>query len=102
MTPMLITVTRQDKVYFNIDLTASGTATHSSKPNPDAAIVTLARAVDKLAGYLAPVHLTPVTRRYFRALAGATEDARLAAAIRMLLGAKNADVRERAARLVVK
>ena len=100
-TPMLITVTRQDKVYFNLDLTASGTATHSSKPNPDSAIVSLARAIDRLAGYLAPVQLTPVTRRYFRALGGATQDRRLARAIEMMLGAKTSTVRERAARVVV-
>ncbi len=100
-TPMLITVTRQDKVYFNLDLTAGGTATHSSKPNPDSAIVTLSRAIDRLARYLAPAHLTPVTRRYFRALAGATEDQRLAQAIEMMLGAKSQTVRERAAKLVV-
>lgn len=42
-TPMLITVTRQDKVYFNLDIVAKGTATHSSKPMPDPAIVRLSR-----------------------------------------------------------
>lgn len=44
-TPMLITATRQDKVYFNLDLTADGTATHSSKPMPDSAVVALSRGV---------------------------------------------------------
>ncbi len=100
-TPMLITATRQDKVYFNLDLTADGTATHSSKPNPDAAIVTLARAVSRLAGWLAPVRLTPVTRDYFGALADATHDRRFARAIEMLLHARNEHARERAARVVV-
>jgi acetylornithine deacetylase/succinyl-diaminopimelate desuccinylase-like protein len=100
-TPMLITVTRQDKVYFNLDLTADGTATHSSKPNPDSAIVKLSRAVDELAGSLAPVHLTPVTRDYFGALAAATDDRRFARAIEMLLHARSPHQRERAARVVV-
>ena len=100
-TPMLITVTRQDKVYFNLDLTANGVATHSSKPNPDAAIVTLSRAVDELAGWLAPVHLTRVTREYFAALAHATDDRELARAIRLLLNARSHRARERAARVVV-
>ena len=100
-TPMLITVTRQDKVYFNLDLTASGTATHSSKPNPDAAIVKLSRAVDALASDLAPVHLTRVTRRYFQALADATNDRHLARAIEMMLTARSQPALERAARLVV-
>ena len=99
-TPMLITATRQDKVYFNLDLTAEGTATHSSKPRPDAAIVRLSRAVAELGDWLAPVHLTPVTRDYFSALAKATKDERFAKAIRMLLHAKSPAARERAARVV--
>lgn len=101
-TPMLITATRQDKVYFNLDLTASGTATHSSKPNPDAAIVTLSRAAAELGDWLAPVHLTPVTREYFAALARATDDDGFARAIRLLLNARSQQARERAARVVVK
>ena len=100
-TPMLITVTRQDKVYFNLDLTANGVATHSSKPNPDAAIVKLSRAIDELADWLAPVHLTPVTREYFAALARATHDKAFARAIRLLLNARSRGARERAARVVV-
>ncbi len=100
-TPMLVTVTRQDKVYFNLDLTAEGTATHSSKPNPDSAIVTLSRAVSRLASFHAPVRLTPVTREYFAALARATHDERFARALRFLLHARSQEARERAARLVV-
>jgi acetylornithine deacetylase/succinyl-diaminopimelate desuccinylase-like protein len=100
-TPMLITVTRQDKVYFNLDLYARGTATHSSKPMPDSAVVGLSRAVAELGDWLAPVHLTEVTREYFSALAAATDDARWARAIRLMLGAKTQTSRERAARLVV-
>lgn len=100
-TPMLITATRQDKVYFNLDLTAHGTATHSSKPHPDAAIVSLSRAVAELGGWLAPVHLTPVTREYFTALAKATDDTEFARAVRLMLSASGQDARERAARVVV-
>ncbi|MGV9252336.1 M20/M25/M40 family metallo-hydrolase [Streptomyces sp. NPDC003697] len=100
-TPMLITATRQDKVYFNLDLTADGTATHSSKPNPDAAIVTLSRAVAELGSWLAPVHLTAVTREYFAALAKATDDAEFARAIKLMLSARSQNARERAARVVV-
>ncbi|MBM6401158.1 M20/M25/M40 family metallo-hydrolase [Phycicoccus sonneratiae] len=101
-TPMLVTVTRQDKVYFNLDLYASGTATHSSKPIPDSAIVSLSRAVADIGDDLAPVHLTAVTREYFSALARATDDRRLAGAIRLMLGTHSTKVRERAASLVVK
>ncbi|AUI50930.1 M20/M25/M40 family metallo-hydrolase [Arthrobacter crystallopoietes] len=99
--PMLITATRQDKVYFNLDLTASGIATHSSKPNPEAAIVTLSRAVAELGDWLAPVHLTPVTRDYFAALAKATDDAGFTRAIELMLSANSQQARERAARVVV-
>ncbi|MCX4537417.1 M20/M25/M40 family metallo-hydrolase [Streptomyces sp. NBC_01669] len=100
-TPMLITATRQDKVYFNLDLTADGTATHSSKPNPDSAIVTLSRAVAELGSWLAPVHLTEVTREYFAALAKATDDAEFARAVKLMLSARSQNARERAARVVV-
>ncbi|RJK97194.1 M20/M25/M40 family metallo-hydrolase [Vallicoccus soli] len=100
-TPMMITVTRQDKQYFNIDVTAEATATHSSKPIPDAAVVKLSRALARLGEWSAPVRITPVTRRYFEALARATEDERWARAIRQMLGARNAAVRERAAKVVV-
>ncbi|MFD0686671.1 M20/M25/M40 family metallo-hydrolase [Actinomadura fibrosa] len=101
-TPMLITVTRQDKVYFNLDLVADGTATHSSKPNPDSAIARLSRAVTALDTWLAPVTLTPVTRQYFAALAKATRDAPFRRALELLLSAKSQPARERAAALVVK
>ena len=100
-TPMLITATRQDKVYFNLDLTASGLATHSSKPNPQAAIVTLSRAVAELGEWLAPVTLTPVTRTYFEALARATTDRAWSRAINLMLAARSDPARERAARVVV-
>ena len=100
-TPMLITATRQDKVYFNLDLTSEGIATHSSKPNPSNAIVRLARAVNELDGMTAPAHLTPVTRRYFSELAEATDDEQLARALRALLAARSQRVLERAADLVV-
>ncbi|MFZ3454261.1 M20/M25/M40 family metallo-hydrolase [Arthrobacter sp. 7Tela_A1] len=100
-TPMLISATRQDKVYFNIDLTARGTATHSSKPLEDAAIVTLARAVARLGDWQAPVYLTDVTREYFRALSRATKDHRFAQALRRMLDARNPHTLERWAQLVI-
>jgi acetylornithine deacetylase/succinyl-diaminopimelate desuccinylase-like protein len=101
-TPMLITVTRQDKVYFNLDLTARGTATHSSKPIPDSAIVGLSRAVAEIGDWKAPVHLTSVTREYFEALGRATDDRAFAKAIRLMLKAHSQRSLERAAALVVK
>lgn len=102
-TPMLITATRQDNVYFNLDISAAGTATHSSKPMPDdSAIVTLSRALATLGDWEAEVRLTDVTREYFEALGKATSDRRLAAAIRLMLKARSQRSLERAAALVVK
>lgn len=100
-TPMLITATRQDKVYFNLDITSRGIATHSSKPNPANAILRLSRAVAELGDLRGPAHLTPVTRRYFRVLAEATDDAPFARALRALLGARSQRTLERAADVVV-
>lgn len=100
-TPMLISATRQDKVYFNIDLIARSTATHSSKPLTDAAIVTLARAVAKLGDWQAPVYLTDVTREYFRTLAEASRNRGLAQALRRMLEARNPQTLERWARMVI-
>lgn len=101
-TPMLITATRQDNVYFNIDLIATGTATHSSKPMPeDTAVVTLSRAIADLGKWEAPVHLTDVTREYFGALKDATTDRKFAKALRLMLNAKSQPSRERAAKMVV-
>ncbi|HEX2316994.1 MAG TPA: M20/M25/M40 family metallo-hydrolase, partial [Thermomonospora sp.] len=100
-TPMLITVTRQDKVYFNLELVSEGTPTHSSKPMPDSAVVRLSRAVERLGGWLAPAVLTPVTRAYFAALAKATHDASFRRAIELLLAARSQRARDRAAAVVV-
>lgn len=100
-TPMLISLTRQDKLYFNLDLVAKGTATHSSKPMPDAAIVRLSRAIDKLGEWQGRVALTEVTREYFAALAKASTDKRFARTVEMMLKAERPDILERYAALVV-
>ncbi|WP_417218149.1 M20/M25/M40 family metallo-hydrolase [Arthrobacter sp.] len=101
-TPMLITATRQDKVYFNLDLTADGTATHSSKPMPDSAVVALSRGVAELGAWQAPVHLTKVTREYFSALADASGDRRFKQAIRLMLKPHSQNALERATVVMVK
>jgi acetylornithine deacetylase/succinyl-diaminopimelate desuccinylase-like protein len=95
-------VTRQDKVYFNLDVVARGTATHSSKPMPDPAIVRLSRALDMLGGWQGRVTLTPVTRDYFGALAEASSNQRFARAVEMMLQAQSQEVLERYAALMVK
>lgn len=101
VTPMLISATRQDKVYFNLDITARGTATHSSKPRPDAAIVALSRALADFGDFQAPVYLTDVTREYFAALSAATDDKELSRAIDMMMATEDQTLRERIAEVVI-
>ena len=99
--PMLATITVQDKSATGLDLVARGTATHSSKPMPDSAIVRMDRAVSRLADYQPPVTLPPLGRGYFGALAGATSDPNLSSALRGLLAATGQDELNRAGDLVV-
>lgn len=99
--PMVATITLQDKSATGLDLVALGTATHSSKPMPDSAIVRLDRAVSRLADYQPPVTLSPLSRGYFEALAGAVEDPNLETALRALLAATDPDESTRAGDLVV-
>ncbi|MCL6481013.1 MAG: M20/M25/M40 family metallo-hydrolase [Firmicutes bacterium] len=64
-----IGVQTSEKVPVNVEVIASGTAGHSSVPQNDNAIVRLARALTKIAGYEPPAKLLAVTRRYFEGLA---------------------------------
>jgi len=100
-TPMLAAITVQDKLPAGLDLVARGTATHSSKPMPDSAIVRLDRAVARLSDYQPPVVVTPLSRPYFEALAAATDDPRLVTALRVLLSSADQGERNRAGDLVV-
>ncbi|WP_073480423.1 M20/M25/M40 family metallo-hydrolase [Streptoalloteichus hindustanus] len=100
-TPMLLSMTCLDRVPMVVRLSARGTATHSSKPMPDSAILRVNRAVSRIGEYQPEVALTPINRGYFEALAGATNDPVFAHAIRLLLHAQSPRQTERAARLVV-
>jgi acetylornithine deacetylase/succinyl-diaminopimelate desuccinylase-like protein len=67
-------VQASEKVTYNVDVVARGTSGHASIPLKDNAVVHLAAAIEKIAGYSAPVHLTAVTRRYFEGLAPLQDD----------------------------
>jgi acetylornithine deacetylase/succinyl-diaminopimelate desuccinylase-like protein len=99
-TPMMATLTRQDKISASVELSAQGTTTHSSKPLPDAAIVRLNRALVRLSDYQPAVFVSDVARGHFEALAERTENAKLATAVRLMLGAPSQDERDRAGALV--
>lgn len=100
-TPMVATLTRQDKISALVELSAQGTTTHSSKPLPDAALVRLNRALARLSDYQPGVFISDVARGHFEALAERTENAKLAAAVRLMLGASEQQERNRAGALVV-
>jgi acetylornithine deacetylase/succinyl-diaminopimelate desuccinylase-like protein len=100
-TPMLATLTCQDKVYALLALTATGTTTHSSRPRPDSALVRLDRAIAKLSTFKPDVFVGPLARRHFEALAEATDDRQLAAATTLMLSAKGQTELNRAADVVV-
>lgn len=99
--PVVVTLTRQDKIYAALEFVARGTTTHSSRPSPDAAITRLNRAAVRLADYQPGVGLTDVTRAYFEAWASRTDNPKLAAALRLMLNASGQDERDRAGALVV-
>ena len=62
-------VQASEKVVYNVDVVARGTSGHASIPLKDNPVVHLATAIEKIASYSAPVHLTAVTRRYFEGVA---------------------------------
>jgi acetylornithine deacetylase/succinyl-diaminopimelate desuccinylase-like protein len=99
--PVVITLTRQDKMSLALELVVRGTATHSSRPSPDAAITRLNRAAVRLADYQPGVGLTEVTRVYFEAWASRTDNPKLASALRLMLNATGQAERDRAGALVI-
>src|SRR5579863_726652 len=67
-------VQASEKVALNVDVIATGTAGHASIPRQDDAVVHLAEALDKIAGYETPVQFNSVTRAYFEGLAGVEDE----------------------------
>jgi acetylornithine deacetylase/succinyl-diaminopimelate desuccinylase-like protein len=54
-----------EKVYLDLELTARGTAGHSSYPDPDNAVYHLAAALGRVAAHHHPVQLGEVARAFF-------------------------------------
>jgi len=52
-----------------VQLTAHGPSGHGSTPPPDTAVTRLVRALGRIQGYQAPVHVVPAVEDYFAALA---------------------------------
>ncbi len=85
-TPMIATLTRQDKISVLVELSAQGTTTHSSKPLPDGALVRLDRALARLSDHQPAVFISDVAREHFAALAERTDNTKLATAVRLMYG----------------
>jgi acetylornithine deacetylase/succinyl-diaminopimelate desuccinylase-like protein len=85
--PNLAAVTVRDKISFTVTLRTRGVSTHSSRPQPPTAIDRLARALARLSHHRGKAQLSPLTRRYFRAAARAS-NGRLAVALRRLARAR--------------
>lgn len=64
-----VSISTADKVSTMFKLVSTGTSTHASMPLPDNALVTVGRALAKLAAFDFPVELTAEQRQYFTALA---------------------------------
>ena len=64
-----VSISTADKSGISLLLTARGKSTHSSMPQPDSAIFTLAKALAKVADYDTKPFLIPSTREFFLTLA---------------------------------
>ena len=69
-----IGVQTTEKQYYDLKLSAEGTAGHASIPQPNNAIYRLSRALDRLSRYSPAVKLNPTTRAFFQGLAKVEEE----------------------------
>ena len=83
-----VSISTADKLSIPLILTAKGTSTHSSMPLPDNPILTLAKALARLADYETPLELIPSTQDFFKTLAQ-TSDASLSENLETLLNSKD-------------
>ncbi len=79
----LAAVTVRDKISLSVKLRTRGVSSQSSRPQPPSAIDRLARALTRISRHRSKPRLSRLTRRYFRALADAS-DGRQAADLRRL------------------
>jgi len=84
-----------EKTPRRIDLRAKGTSGHGSVPKKDNPVVTLARAVAKLAAYETPVELNETTRTYFSRLADVAPPDEAAVYRQLLAGDTSEELQER-------
>ena len=64
-----LSIATSEKVRLEVQLIARGTAGHGSIPRPDSAVVSLAKAISRIAAWEQPMRLDETTRAYFQRLA---------------------------------
>ena len=82
-----VNIQTTEKVYYNVIATATGTSGHGSVPLPDNALAALARAVNRVHEWRAPVRLIETTRIYFQRLAAIEQNAEMKRAMEELTAA---------------
>lgn len=82
-----VNIQTTEKVYYNVVATATGTSGHGSVPLPDNALAALARAVNRVHEWRAPVRLIETTRLYFQRLAAIEKDPEMKRAMEQLSAA---------------
>ncbi|MCT2591652.1 M20/M25/M40 family metallo-hydrolase [Streptomyces sp. N2-109] len=101
-TPMVATLTCNDRRFMPLRLETTSYATHTSKPFAGQAVIRLGRMLERLGEWRAHIRPNALSRRYFTELARATTDPVLAAAVRRMLDARTQAARDRAGEEVVR
>ncbi|MFJ2894935.1 M20/M25/M40 family metallo-hydrolase [Streptomyces sp. NPDC087218] len=101
-TPMIASLTCNDKRSLLLRLETSSYATHTSKPFTGQAVVRLGEVLDLLGEWRAHIRPNALSRRYFAELAEATTDRPFAEALREMLDARTEQQRDRAGEAVVR
>lgn len=78
---MSVNIQTTEKLSYNIVATAKGTSGHASVPLTDNALAALARAVQRVHVWKAPVKLNAITRIYFERLSRIEKDPAMKAAM---------------------
>ncbi|MFD7070346.1 M20/M25/M40 family metallo-hydrolase [Streptomyces sp. NPDC059913] len=101
-TPMIASLTCNDKRSLLLRLETASYATHTSKPFSGQAVIRLGEVLDQLGQWRAHIRPNALSRRYFAELAEATTDRSFARALRELLDARTDRQRDRAGEEVVR
>lgn len=81
-----VSIQTTEKIYYEVQVTATGPSGHGSVPLPDNALAALARAVGRVHEWRAPLNLNETTRLYFTRLAEIERDPDLRTAMFDLVG----------------